>query len=186
MVTCWPKHVGFNLRFKTQRTLRSGHSNGFIELILIDCFSEFVKCFYKYMVRELVRWVKCSDLSRHGGDGLVHWEDRSLLSSFSAVTFERGVGSLETCHKSYTPGNFHWRNWPWGFTVYVYLHTACLVLLLFLYEALHKALTLDGPKCDKLLSECYVNNISDLVHMDTQIVTHYSKQYRTGYSSNWP
>ena len=27
----------------------------FIELILIDCFSVFVKCFYKYMVRELVR-----------------------------------------------------------------------------------------------------------------------------------
>jgi hypothetical protein len=58
MVTCWPKHVGFNLRFKTQRTLRSGHLNGFIELILIDCFSVFVKCFYKYMVHELVRWVK--------------------------------------------------------------------------------------------------------------------------------
>jgi hypothetical protein len=75
--------------------------------------------------------VKCSDLSRHGGDGLVHWEDRSLLSSFSAVTFEKGCGSLETCHDSCTPGIFHWRNWPWGFTVYVYLHTACLVCYYF-------------------------------------------------------
>jgi len=25
----------------------------FIKLILIDCFSVFVKCFYKYMVHEL-------------------------------------------------------------------------------------------------------------------------------------
>ena len=30
----------------------------FMELILIDCFSVFVKCFYKYMVRELVRYMK--------------------------------------------------------------------------------------------------------------------------------
>ena len=27
--------------------------NGFIELILIDYFNVFVKCFYKYMVHEL-------------------------------------------------------------------------------------------------------------------------------------
>jgi len=45
-----------NLRFKMQRTQRSGHLNSFfIELILIYCFIVFVKCFYKYMVHELVR-----------------------------------------------------------------------------------------------------------------------------------
>ena len=36
----------------------------FIELILIDCFSVFIKCFYKYMVHKLVRQVKLVNM--HG------------------------------------------------------------------------------------------------------------------------
>jgi hypothetical protein len=34
---------------------------------------------------------------------------------------------------------------------------------------LNKAHKVNDPKCDVLLSECYVNDVTDLVHMDIKL-----------------